>query len=104
MGPKMKTMDLGQRSLLLIQMIRLHRQRLQRRKLKQWCETRFRSPFHSESPPWTSSSLSLRKYHCLAFSQPLLKRGEFFVTFLKVFFVFCPVLQRSSPQLATRRL
>merc|ERR1712233_206903 len=65
--------------LQLIQMIRLHRQRLQRRKLKQWCETRFRSLFHSESPPWSSSSFSSKKCNCLAFSQPLLKRGEFFV-------------------------
>merc|ERR1712226_635226 len=68
-NPRMKTMDLDQRSLQLIQMIRLHRQRLQRRKLKQWCETRFRSPFHSESPPWSSSSFSSRKYYCLVFSQ-----------------------------------
>ena len=43
----------------------------------QWCETRFRSPFHSESlllvfP--TRSSFSPTKYHCLAFSRPLRER------------------------------
>ena len=43
----------------------------------QWCETRFRSPFHSESPLLvfpTSSSFSPTKYHCLAFSRPLRER------------------------------
>ena len=43
----------------------------------QWCETRFRSPFHSESPLLvfpTSSSFSPTKYHCLAFSRLLRER------------------------------
>ena len=44
----------------------------------QWCETRFRSPFHSESPllvfPTSSSFSPKTKYHCLAFSRPLRER------------------------------
>merc|ERR1719264_1707314 len=99
----MRTMASAQRSRLLILMILLHRQRLQLRRLKQWCETRFRSPFHSESPllvfPTSSSFSPKTKYHCLAFSRPL--RGRIRLCLLGLLRVLSSA--SSSPQV-TRRL
>merc|ERR1719458_1666904 len=79
------------RSLLLTLMIRLRRQRLQQRRLKQWCATRSQSRCHSKS------SQEHRRCH-------FLRHFLLFLEFLGVAASSSCFLECKKPSTVTRKL